>query len=64
MRTRIPQLDPHQLRLNSYRVLLTRSREGIVVFIPPRPEFNLTEHAFLAAGARILDSEIPLAEIS
>ena len=64
MRTRIPQIDPHQLRLNSYRVLLTRSREGIIVFIPPRPEFDLTEHAFLAAGARILDSEIPLAEIS
>jgi len=64
MRTRIPQVDPHQLRLNSYRVLLTRSREGIIVFIPPIREFDLTEHAFLAGGARILDSEIPLAEIS
>ena len=64
MRTRIPQVDPHQLRLNSYRVLLTRSREGIIVFIPPITEFDLTEHAFLAGGARILDSEIPLAEIS
>jgi len=64
MRTRIPQIDPHQLRLNSYRVLLTRSREGIIVFIPPKPEFDLTEHAFLAAGARILDYEILLAEIS
>ena len=64
MRTRIPQVDPHQLRLNSYRVLLTRSREGIIVFIPPITEFDLTEQAFLAGGARILDSEIPLAEIS
>ena len=64
MRTRIPQVDPHQLRLNSYRVLLTRSREGVIVFIPPKPEFDLTEHALLAAGARILDVEIPLAEIS
>ena len=64
MRTRIPQVDPHQLRLNSYRVLLTRSREGVIVFIPPKPEFDLTEHALLAAGARILDIEIPLAEIS
>ena len=64
MRTRSPQVDPHQLRLNSYRVLLTRSREGIIVFIPPITEFDLTEHAFLAGGARILDSEIPLAEIS
>ncbi len=64
MRTRIPQQDPHQLRMNSYRVLLTRSREGLVIFIPPLPEFDQTEHAFLAAGARILQTEIPLAEIS
>jgi hypothetical protein len=64
MRTRIPQIDPHQLRLNSYRVLLTRSREGIIVFIPPRPEFDATEHALLAAGARILDVQESLAEIS
>ena len=64
MRTRIPQIDPHQLRLNSYRVLLTRSREGMIIFIPPRSEFDMTEHAMLAAGARILDSELRLAEIS
>ena len=64
MRTRIPQLDPHQLRLNSYRVLLTRSREGVVVFIPPEPEFDSTEHAFLACGARVLNQQIPLADIS
>jgi DUF2075 family protein len=64
MRTRIPQQDPHQLRLNSYRVLLTRSREGVVIFIPPAVEFDQTEHAFLAAGARILESRISLSEIS
>ena len=64
MRTRIPQQDPHQLRLNSYRVLLTRSREGVVIFIPPNPEFDQTEHAFLAAGARILQFQISLAETS
>ncbi len=64
MRTRIPQRDPHQLRMNSYRVLLTRSREGLIVFIPPKPEFDKTEHAFLAAGARILQSRIALAETS
>jgi hypothetical protein len=64
MRTRIPQIDPHQLRLNSYRVLLTRSREGLVIFIPPTPEFDATSHALLAAGARILSTEVALAEIS
>lgn len=26
--------DPHQLRVNSYRVLLTRGREGFIVFVP------------------------------
>ncbi len=64
MRTRIPQEDPHQLRLNSYRVLLTRSREGMLIFIPPRSEFDQTEHALLASGARLLDSKIELAQIS
>lgn len=54
MRTQIPQADPFQLRLNSYRVLLTRSREGVVIFVPPTSEFDLTEHALLAAGAKIL----------
>ena len=64
MRTLVPQLDPHQLRLNSYRVLLTRSREGVIIFVPPMPEFNQTENALLAAGARILQAQISLAEIS
>ena len=64
MRARIPQLDPHQLRLNSYRVLLTRSREGMIIFVPPRTEFDQTEHALLAAGARILNSHLALAQIS
>lgn len=64
MRTRTPQRDPHQLRLNSYRVLLTRSREGLVIFVPPLEEFNKTEHALLASGARYLENEKTLAEIS
>lgn len=64
MRTLIPQEDPFQLRLNSYRVLLTRSREGLVIFVPPKSEFDATEHALLAAGARIFVPTIPLAAIS
>lgn len=27
--------DPHQLRLNAYRVMLTRGRDATVVFVPP-----------------------------
>lgn len=64
MRTRIPQNDPHQLRTNSYRVLLTRSREGVIIFIPPKPAFDKTEHALLASGARFLEINLKLAEIS
>jgi DUF2075 family protein len=64
MRTRIPQEDPHQLRVNSYRVLLTRSREGLIVFIPPKPEFDKTELALLASGARFLESKVLLSKIS
>ena len=31
----VPVRDAHALRLNSYRVLLTRGRDGAVVFVPP-----------------------------
>ncbi len=34
--------DSHQLRQNSYRVLLTRGREASVIFVPPVPQLNET----------------------
>jgi hypothetical protein len=34
--------DPYQLRLNAYRVLLTRGRDGTVVFVPPMPKLDET----------------------
>ncbi len=45
--------DPHQLRTNAYRVLLTRGREGLVLFVPPAPTsaMDATFEALLAAGA-------------
>ena len=42
--------NPHQLRINSYRVLLTRSRDGFVIFCPPGPEMLQTKAALAAAG--------------
>lgn len=54
-RSRYPQLDSGQLLTNAYRVLLTRGRDGLVIFVPPEKEFDLTEHALLAAGVRPLD---------
>ena len=34
--------SPYQLRLNAYRVLLTRGRDATVVFVPPIPLMNET----------------------
>lgn len=34
--------DAHALRVNSYRVLLTRGRRGSIVFVPPEPKLNAT----------------------
>ena len=45
--------DPHRLRTNAYRVLLTRGREGMIIFVPPNParEMDATAKALAAAGA-------------
>lgn len=39
---RTKPLDPFQMRLNAYRVLLTRGRDGEVIFIPTLPELDET----------------------
>jgi hypothetical protein len=44
-----PQIhDPQRLRINAYRVLLTRGRDGLVVFVPS--ELESTWEALLKAG--------------
>ncbi len=40
--------DPFQLRLNAYRVLLTRGRDVTVIFVPPIPALDQT-YAWLQA---------------
>ena len=42
--------DAFQLRLNSYRVLLTRARDATVIFVPPLAELDETFAYFLSAG--------------
>jgi len=42
--------DPHQLRLNSYRVLLTRGREASVIFVPPVGEMDETAECLRGSG--------------
>lgn len=46
--------DPHLLRLNSYRVLLTRGRDGMIVFIPSNLEMEQTYKSLLESGMEIL----------
>ena len=44
--------DPHKLRLNSYRVLLTRGRDGSVLYVPDGgTAFDADYEALVRAGA-------------
>ena len=54
-RTSVPIRDPYQLRLNAYRVLLTRGRDGTVVFVPMLRELNTTHARLAEAGFLSLD---------
>lgn len=47
-------VDPFQLRVNAYRVLLTRGRDGSVVFIPEGKDFDETWGYLLSNGFRRL----------
>ena len=49
--------DAFQLRLNSYRVLLTRGRDGAVIFVPPVTELDETYEHLRDSGMRELQSE-------
>lgn len=53
-RRRIPQREPRQVLQNAYRVLLTRGRDGMVIWVPPDDDLDATEVALLACGARPL----------
>ena len=46
--------DPHQIRLNSYRVLLTRGRDGFIVYIPDDRILDETFDILEQAGLRTL----------
>jgi hypothetical protein len=47
--------DPFNLRLNAYRVLLTRGREATVIFVPRDPRLDLTAAWLQAHGVKMLD---------
>jgi Uncharacterized conserved protein (DUF2075) len=46
--------DPFQLRDNAYRVLLTRGRDGAVIFVPPLPELDATAARLQGQGVKML----------
>ena len=52
--------DPHQLRVNSYRVLLTRGRDGFIVFMPNEIGMRSTYEALKGAGVREMSKESDL----
>ena len=49
-----PVRDPLQLRINAYRVLLTRGRDATVAFVPPMPELDATFDHLCKSGFLVL----------
>jgi hypothetical protein len=54
IRRRYRQDDPIGLLINSYRVLLTRGRDGMVIFVPPQEQLDETVSALRRAGVVVL----------
>jgi hypothetical protein len=46
--------DPHRIRINSYRVLLTRGRDGVIVYMPQEDRFNESYEFLVTAGMQKL----------
>lgn len=46
--------DPLRLRLNSYRVLLTRGRDGFIIFVPPDTKLDATFEVLRSTGLQEL----------
>ena len=46
--------DPYQLRVNSYRVLLTRGRDGFIIFIPELRKLDSTYSVLVESGIQEL----------
>jgi DUF2075 family protein len=46
--------DARQLRLNAYRVLLTRARDAVVVFVPSLPALDETYAYLVSVGFCVL----------
>jgi DUF2075 family protein len=60
---RYKQDDPQALLRNAYRVLLTRGRDGLIIFVPEDTLMDSTENALLAAGVQLLPTDAELIAI-
>jgi DUF2075 family protein len=50
--------DPIRVKLNAYRVLLTRGRDGMIIFVPPssnEQRFDQTANFLVGAGTKLLE---------
>jgi len=54
-KNRPPLRDPLTVRKNVYRVLLTRGRDGTVIYIPKDPRFDPTAARLVECGLRTAD---------
>ena len=50
----LPVRHPGVILQNVYRVLLTRGRDGFIVFVPPDPRFDATAQMLESAGVMSL----------
>ena len=55
IRRQIPLIDPDQIVRNTYRVLMTRGRDGLLFFVPPGPRYDATANALQAAGVALVE---------
>lgn len=46
--------DSKELRKNSYRVLLTRGRDGLIIFVPNESSLNTTYEILIYAGCKLI----------
>ena len=58
VRRRYPLEDPGIILQNVYRVLLTRGRDGFIVFVPPDPRFDATAQMLEDAGVVSLNAAV------
>jgi hypothetical protein len=61
IRRQPPLDDPEQILENAYRVLLTRGRDGLVIFVPRDEAMDDTADVLLAAGVRPLPAASEIA---